>query len=276
MGCPCEVLVDECEESVARDAVRIAEEEALRIERKFSRYRDDNVVHRINSAQGEAVEVDEETARLIDFAANLTAASDGAFDITSGILRKAWRFDGGDHVPRAGEIRALLERVGWHRVTWERPWLVLEPDMQIDFGGVGKEYAVDRAVRLVAQAQPGLGVLVNFGGDLAVCGVRHGNRPWSVGIEAANRSGQAVETIGVRAGGIATSGDARRFVQHAGRRYSHILDARTGWPVEGAPHAITVLGKTCTEAGTLTTLASLKGHDAGTFLAATGARFWLQ
>jgi thiamine biosynthesis lipoprotein len=148
--------------------------------------------------------------------------------------------------------------------------------MQIDFGGVGKEYAVDRAVRLVAQAQPGLGVLVNFGGDLAICGVRRGNRPWSVGIEAASRSGKAVETIAVRAGGIATSGDAHRFVQHEGRRYSHILDARTGWPVEGAPRAITVLGNTCTEAGTLTTLASLKGEGAGSFLAATGARFWLQ
>jgi len=276
MSCPCEVLVDDCPERTAREVLQIAATEALRIERKFSRYREDNIVHQINTAEGRTVDLDDETSRLIDFAANLTAASEGAFDLTSGILRKAWRFDGGDQVPDESTIRELMTRAGWNRVEWDRPRLTLEPGMQIDFGGIGKEYAVDRAVRLLAAAQPGLGVLVNLGGDLAIGGVRVANRPWTVGIESTRRPDEAIQTVPVRAGGLATSGDSRRFVLRDGRRFSHVLDARTGWPVANAPHSITVLGRTCTEAGTLTTLALLKGSDAQPFLTATGSRFWLQ
>jgi thiamine biosynthesis lipoprotein len=148
--------------------------------------------------------------------------------------------------------------------------------MQIDFGGIGKEYAVDRAVRLLAAAHPALGVVVNLGGDLAVAGMRQANRCWAIGIEPVDGTTEPVETLALRAGALATSGDSRRFVQRGGRRYSHILDARTGWPVEQAPRSVTVLARTCTEAGTLSTLAALKGGDAGRFLAATQAKHWLQ
>ncbi|MDH3536063.1 MAG: FAD:protein FMN transferase, partial [Gammaproteobacteria bacterium] len=103
MASPCEVLI-ECDRTTqARGLIAIAQQEAERIEHKFSRYRDDNIVHRINSG-GERIAVDEETARLLDFAQNCYDLSDGWFDITSGILRRAWRFGDGAQIPGKNAI----------------------------------------------------------------------------------------------------------------------------------------------------------------------------
>jgi thiamine biosynthesis lipoprotein len=275
MACPCEVIVDTDDRVEAAAAVAIAEREAVRVERKFSRYRDDNIVHRINHSDGRAVAVDAETARLLDYAATCHAISDGQFDITSGVLRRVWTFDGGDRVPEPAAIAGALALVGWHRVRWEGRGLTLLPGMEIDLGGLGKEYAVDRAAGLVAEATRAP-ALLNFGGDLCARGPRRAGRPWSVGVDDPGRTGSAiVERIELIRGGLATSGDARRFVRHQGRRLGHILDPRTGWPVEGAPHSVTVLGPTCLEAGTLSTLACLKGPGAREFLEEQGETFWI-
>jgi thiamine biosynthesis lipoprotein len=278
MASPCEVLVESGEEQVARAVATAALGVASRIEGKFSRYRDDNIVARINRAAGQPVEVDEETANLLDFAARVHELSDGLFDITSGVLRGAWTFDGQSRVPSDDEIAPLLALVGWQRVSWQRPRLTLLPGMQIDFGGVGKEYAVDQAllaVRAITQAP----VLVNFGGDLAISGPRADGGPWRVGIESIAvpaGTGQADRLVGLSAGALATSGDTYRYVNANGERLSHILDPRSGMPVRGAPRSITVAAPTCTHAGMLTTLAMLKGPDAEDFLRREGVRHWVQ
>lgn len=278
MACPCEVLIENTTEGDARTLVDAVAHSAWRIEQKFSRYRADNVVHHINTSNGRAVSVDEETARLLDFASTLTTLSEGRFDITSGVLRKAWTFDGGDRVPSREQIEALLSNVGWHKVTWNRAALELQlqPGMQIDFGGIGKEYAVDNAARLARSLAPDLGCLVNFGGDVAVLKQRKDGQPWLVGIESATRPGTAECIVHLHHGALATSGDARRYVLRAGQRYSHILDARTGWPVLAAPRSITVAAETCTQAGTLTTLAMLQGSGAEEILRTSGMKYWIQ
>jgi thiamine biosynthesis lipoprotein len=117
---------------------------------------------------------------------------------------------------------------------------------------------------------------VNFGGDVAVARERSDGQPWRVGIETTHQAGAAARIIELRRGGLATSGDTRRFVLHEGQRLGHILDARTGWPVRDAPHAVTVAADTCTQAGALTTLAMLEGANARAFLKSTGAKYWLQ
>jgi len=278
MACPCEVLIDDISAEIAQRVLDCVSGCAWRIERKFSRYRDDNIVHRINTSNGQPTLVDDETARLLDFAATLTALSAGSFDITSGILRRAWTFDGGTQVPKQTDIDSLLLRVGWHRVRWDRRTLQLQlqPGMQLDFGGIGKEYAVDTAAGLVDGVAPGLGCVVNFGGDVAVVNERHDRQAWRIGIEDAERTGSPMQVIPLTHGALATSGDSRRYVLHEGRRYSHILDARTGWPVRQAPRSITVAAATCTQAGTLTTLAMLQGAQAESFLRSSGATYWLQ
>ncbi len=276
MGSPCEVLV-ECEsEAWARGIANAVAECAWRIEAKYSRYRGDGVVRTINSANGRAVTVDDETANLLDFSMLVHELSGGMFDITSGVLRRAWRFDGGRRAPTRAEVDALLPLVGWSKVRWERPRIRLLPGMQIDFGGIGKEYAVDQATKIAASLCDDA-VLVNFGGDLAVTRARDAQRPWLVGIEAADAAhGLAEKLIELRAGALATSGDTYRFVESGGKRLPHILDPRDGRPVSDAPRSVTVAAPTCTQAGMLTTLAMLKGPGAEDFLAAERVRHWIQ
>lgn len=280
MASDCEILLDHNDFSAAASQLEAAAAEARRIEQKFSRYRDDNIVHRINHAQGEAVTVDEETARLIDFATTLHQLSDGAFDITSGVLRRAWKFDGSDRVPAATDVQALLPLVGWHRVQWHNPVLTLPAGMEIDLGGIGKEYAVDRVFSLLA-GMTDAALLVNFGGDLRARGPRRNGSAWQVGIEKPddeNHNGEktAVQTVSLLNGGLATSGDARRFLRRDGIRYGHILDPRTGWPVQGGPRSATVLAADCVQAGMYATLTLLSGADAEAFLGAQdNIRSWL-
>lgn len=273
MASPCELHVATTDRQTAECALAVAAAEAARIEAKYSRYRRGNVVHAINEACGRTVTLDEETARLIDYAQALYALSDGKFDVTSGVLREVWRFDGGSRVPDSAAVRALLGRIGWQHVRWERPRLTLPSGMQVDLGGIGKEYAVDRAAAAIEHIAPRS--LLNFGGDLRALGPPDSGQPWIVGIEApSGEPGAAAPRIELTRGGLATSGDARRFVLHDGKRLGHILDPRTGWPVEGAPRSVTVAAPTCCEAGMLATFAMLHGAQAESFLAAQGVASW--
>jgi len=275
MASPCEVLVDTDDEAAALAATTAARDEASRIECKFSRYRADNVVHAINHAEGRPVAVDEETAGLLDYAAICHEISEGRFDITSGVLRRTWTFDGREHAPDGGAIAAALALVGWARATWRERTLTLPAGMELDLGGIGKEYAVDRAATRVAEVTDAA-CLVNFGGDLRASGPRRGGRPWLVGVEDPAAPGAGPERrLELARGALATSGDARRFLFVNGRRLGHILDPRTGWPVAGAPRSVTVMACSCIEAGTLATLAILRGPLAASFLEEQGVQHWL-
>lgn len=275
MASPNEVLMDVDSRADAEALLRIAVDETRRIERKFSRYRDDNIVHRINHAGGERILVDAETADLLDFAERCHALSEGRFDITSGVLRRVWRFDGSDRIPEQQRIEATLRFVGWNRVRWARPYLTLQPGMEIDLGGLGKEYAVDRSAALMARFRAA-GLLVNYGGDLYVTGTRRDGTPWTVGIDDPAATGRgSLGRIRLERGGLTTSGDARRFLLRDGVRYGHILDPMTGWPVAGAPRSVTVVADTCMEAGVLSTIAMLQGSRAEEFLQAQQVPYWL-
>ncbi|QQR73209.1 MAG: FAD:protein FMN transferase [Holophagales bacterium] len=275
MASPCSVLVDTDDREEATALVAIAAEEARRVERKFSRYRDDSVVHQIHLAGGRPVCVDEETAQLLHYAATCWELSGGRFDITSGVLRRIWSFDGGTQIPSARAIGECLALVGWSKVGWSDPELTLPAGMEIDFGGLGKEYAVDRVAALLA-ARSSASTVVNFGGDLCVGHLRRGGRTWSIGIDDPERSGRAaLVRLDLACAGLATSGDARRFVRWRGKRLGHILDPRTGWPVQGAPRSVTVVARSCLEAGTLSTLAYLQGSGARSFLEEQQVRFWI-
>jgi thiamine biosynthesis lipoprotein len=270
MASPCEVLLVGVTEAQAVRSVQQVADEAWRVEMTFSRYRDDNLICRINSANGRTVTVDAELAGLLDYSATLFALSDGAFDITSGVLRRAWTFDGSDHVPDKSEIKALRPLIGWDKVEWKKPELTLKPGMEIDLGGIGKEYAVDRcADQLLAEGIRG--GLVNFGGDIRVLGPQHDGTAWQIGVEKVTPR-DTLPVVQLKSGAVATSGDARRYVIRNGRRYGHILDPRTGYPVDGAPRSVTVIDQTCTQAGLLATLAMLQGVRAERFLPTQGVR----
>jgi thiamine biosynthesis lipoprotein len=281
MASPCEVLLDGPSRERAERLVEVAATEVRRIERKFSRYRDGSIVQAINRSGGAPVRVDDETARLLDFADHGFRLSDGLFDVTSGVLRRAWTFDGSDRLPSREQVDRLRSLIGWEKVRWSPPEIALAPGMEIDFGGIGKEFAVDRALGLVMEAMGGASsgaasagaALVNLGGDLRVSGPRVSGAPWLVGVEDPAAPGAALWRVELFEGALATSGDARRYLERDGVRYSHILDPRTGWPVAGAPRSVTILADSCTQAGFLATLAMLKGAGAEEFLDGEGVTY---
>ena len=274
MGSPCEAIIDSDEASVAQAIGESVEAEARRIEEKFSRYRADSAVAAINACAGETCVLDDETADLIDYADVCYTLSDGLFDITSGVLRRVWKFDGSDGVPTPSQVEDVLSFVGWPKAEWKRPELRLRPGMEIDLGGIGKEYAVDCAIAKLLE-RGDAPVLVNFGGDLRVTRRRRGDQFWRAAIESVTVQGTADGILMFSEGALATSGDARRFLVKDGVRFSHILDPRSGWPVQHPPRSVTVAAASCTEAGMFSTLAMLHGAEAEAFLQAQGVQAWV-
>ena len=274
MASPCEVLIETDDAQLASKITEIAASEAWRIEQKFSRYRDDNILYQIHHAEGKQVEVDEELSLLLDFAQQCYQLSDGLFDISSGVLRRIWTFDCSDNIPTHKQSKTLLQSIGWHKITWQPPFITVPKGMEIDLGGLGKEYAVDKAGKLAAEAtaQP---VLINFGGDLLATKTPLSRDAWHVGVEAIGGSDKT-GLIKIKAGGIATSGDENRYLERDGKRYSHVLNPKTGRSVTDAPKSITVAAPSCIEAGFLSTLAMLHGKEAKSFLQAQGVLFWIQ
>ena len=286
MACTAEVQVYAPDAAAARTAVNAAQAEVARIEAKYSRYRDDSVLTAINRAAGSApVAIDAETAALLDYADACWRQSGGLFDITSGVLRQVWDFKRGV-LPEPGALAAVLARIGWERVRRVAgggggsssgsigssgdcdggSTIALEAGMEIDFGGIGKEYAADRAAAVAMAAGIRHG-LVNLGGDLRVIGPHPDGRAWSIGIMHPRDTTRTIAHLQLREGGLATSGDYERFFIRDGQRYCHILNPRTGRPVAG-PQSVSVIAPLCTVAGSCATIAMLNEDGAADYLRA--------
>ena len=261
MGSPCELHLHGPDAAETRRVAASVIADVQRLERRYSRYRDDSLTSAINRVAAVAgrCEVDAETAALLDYADTCYRESDGSFDITSGVLRRAWTFENAC-APEPEAIAALLDRVGWDKVVWKRPFLSFgRPGMEIDFGGIGKEYAADRAAALCLDAGIRSG-LINLGGDVRVIGPLPDGDPWRIGIRDPERPEALLGGVLMTGGALATSGDYARFLRIDGRRYGHILDPRTGWPVLGLV-SVSVIAASCLVAGSLSTIAMLKGRD---------------
>lgn len=273
MASPCELLLPIMDHMAAWELGMLVAREAWRVEQKYSRYRDDSVLAWIHRNRGTQIEVDEETTSLLNFASQCFELTEGRFDITSGILRRVWKFDGSSRIPEPAAVAALLPSVGFDKLKWHAPQLLLPAGMELDFGGFGKEYAVDRAYDRLAACRSAP-FLINFGGDLrANRSPPHG--PWQVGIERPGTEQEAAMVLELQHGALTTSGDSRRFLLKDGIRYGHILDPQTGWPVPNSPRSVTVAASSCTEAGLISTLAMLQGSGAQAFLEEQAVRHWL-
>jgi len=274
MASPCEIIAaGACDGPELDRLISLAVAEVHRIEHTWSCYRPESVVSRINAAAGTGTptEVDTETAQLLDFAGQLHALSDGLFDVTSGVLRRAWNFQSGV-LPKQADIDALLPLVGWHQVKWA-PWTpgcgprsisLPRAGMQLDFGGFGKEYAADRAAGVLMQAGIVHG-LVNLGGDMRVMGPRPDGSAWHIGIQHPRDAQGVIANLALTQGALATSGDYERHMVIQGKRYAHVLDPRTGWPVSHW-QSVSVMAPLCVAAGAMATIALLKEADGLAFL----------
>jgi thiamine biosynthesis lipoprotein len=270
MGSRCEIRLYSSSEAEAAAVARLAMADVLRLEAKYTRYRDDSLTAAINRAGaiGGAIEVDAETAGLLDYAATCFEQSDGLFDLTSGVLREAW----GPRcraLPDPEVLERLLRRVGWDKLRWSRPRLEFGVvGMELDFGGVVKEYAADRAAVICAAVGARHG-LVDLGGDVKIIGGHPDGGAWSVGIQHPRHADGVMATLQVTRGAIATSGDYERYLEIDGKRYGHILSPRTGMPVHGLAGA-SVFAQECIVAGSATTIAMLMGARGPAWLEEVG------
>jgi thiamine biosynthesis lipoprotein len=260
MGSFCEIqLFDESRIRVKNVVNQLAEEVA-RLEKKYSRFREDSFLTEINSSAGNklGLAIDDETQSLFDHALNCFEQSDGLFDITAGALNKIWDFKKAI-VPSQAQIDVARAHVGLNKLSCKDSHIHLPRDMQIDFGGIVKEYAADSVARLARS----LGVehgLVNLGGDFSVIGSQPGNKPWAVGISSPVSESGVMAKIELNDGGLASSGDYERFFMHEGKRYSHILNPMTGWPSNGL-RAVSIAANLCSVAGSAATIAMLKDES---------------
>jgi len=263
MAGPCEVQLAADNDSQAIQFAQLAIDEVKRIERKYSRYDEQSVLSAINRSTGQkGLRVDQETKSLIAYAQQLFKDSDGLFDITSGILREAWDFKTGK-LPGKKALSDMLPKVGMHHLLMTGDQLSLSCG-EIDFGGFGKEYAADRAARTLKEN----GVehaLVNLSGDIHAIGTKPDGQPWQIGIQHPRDSRRMLAEVPLSAGGLATSGDYMRYMQIGSQRYCHVLNPKTGWPVDYW-QSVTVIAPTTLLAGSLSTLVMLKEAEGLTIL----------
>ena len=229
------------------------QDELERLESKYSRFRKDSLLSQINL--GKEVNIDNETISLLEHAFNCFEQSEGLFDITAGRLNSLWDFKK-KKVPPQEEISFALSVTDFSKVSWNNGILSMPAGMNIDFGGIVKEYAADTLAVLAKKFGVRYG-LINLGGDIAIVGNKPDGIAWKVGITDPRGTETKIASIDIYSGGLATSGDYKRYFIYEGKRYSHILNPKTGFPCAGL-RAVSVAANLCTVAGSIATIAMLK------------------
>lgn len=274
MGSACELVLvgPEPLDDLARMA-GAAISEVQRIEHKYSRYRVDSIVSRINQAAGhQAVDCDDETWNLFSYADQLFQLSEGLFDITAGVLRKAWNFKQ-PFLPSASQVEQLCQLIDWKSCQRDQHQFYLPvAGMEIDFGGFGKEYAADRAAMILESFGLQHGY-VNLGGDIRFLGPKLDGSSWNIGIQHPRQRHQLVASIPLQQGGLATSGDYEKYFELNGKRYCHVLNPKTGMPVQYWA-SISVVAPNSIMAGSYSTIAMLFEERAIDFLQASELKYF--
>jgi FAD:protein FMN transferase len=237
-------------------------------EARYSRFLSDSLIGRINLAAGSHwVDVDPETDALLSLCQEMVFFTRGVFDPTSLPLIRLWNWKAKPPVvPGTEAIRQAQELVGWRKIQ-RRPGGIFLPQkgMCLDLGGIGKEYAVDRVLMLALDR--GIhDVLVDFGADVRVHGQPPEKGAWHIGLENPQKPGHVWVGLAISNHAVATSGDYLRHFVHQGKRYGHIIDPRTGHPVDNGVLSVSVIAPHCTFAGILSTAVCVLGPQEGAAL----------
>lgn len=270
MGSPCEILLHGAAPGILVETAKWVEAEALRLEHKYSRFRSDSLIGQINARAGSGcwTRLDEETRQLLAYADHCYHLSEGAFDVTSGSLRALWH-SGRETIPTPSEIELALSYVGWTKVEWRSDEVRLPiKEMELDLGGVVKEYAADTIIE-GCLSRGVLSGLVNLGGDIRCIGQHPDGSPWPVSVKHPFQPG-AIAKLLLEDRAIASSGGYERFIEIEGKRFAHVIDPRNGWPVDGLA-AVSVLADKAIVAGSLATIGMLLGVSGLEFLDNSGA-----
>ena len=250
----------------AKGAMTAAIEEMARIEDIASEWQASSDLSRINASSGEPVEVPPELLEILARAAEVSAASEGLFDVSFYSVGRLWSFRPGAKPPSAEAIAAALPAVDWRAIELDRERNTVrltKPGVGIGLGAIAKGYAVDRAAAKLHEAGFD-NHIVEAGGDTKVSGSK-GETSWRVGVQDPERDAGQVGYIPVRNEAVVTSGNYKRFFDWEGVRYTHILDPRTGWPipVERSPKSVTLVAANATDADAYCTAVSVMPPEEG-------------
>lgn len=249
-----------------REAVRQAFEAIQEADRLMSNYRADSEVSKLNQAGYKGAAVGPEVLSVLTRAYQVSELTDGAFDITVAPLIQLWGLNG--ETPRTAlpsdqEIERVRKLVDFRSVTIvENRVRFNQVDMRIDLGGIAKGYAVDRAVEVLRENNIAH-AMVNAGGDLYCLGGRDHFSGWKVGIRHPRQLKEIIRVLEIKDKAMATSGDYERFVQIKGTRYSHIINPKTGRPVDNGVVSVTVLAGDSMTADALATGVFVLGAEKG-------------
>ena len=271
MGSTVELKFYSPSEELFHQVVNACVERTKEIDRLFSNYRDDSVLAEVNRNAGvRPVSVPGEFLRLVLTSVSYSEITGGAFDITIGSLFELWRTEtASGRLPEKSRIRDALGCTGFRKIKIDetRSQVFLDTDcVRLDFGAIGKGYAVDEMVKIARQNGITRG-LVNFGGNIYAMDTPTGKKFWDVGVRKPGSGNEIISNIDLTNKGVATSGDYERYFEHGGKRYSHIIDPRTGWPA-GDVTSVVAISETATEADVFSTAVSVLGLP--------GARMFVQ
>lgn len=240
--------------------------EITRIENLISEWKPGTQVSEINRNAGiKPVRVDREVFDLTRRAIAYSEQSQGAFDISIAAMDQVWVFDGSmTEMPSPEAIRKSVEKVGYRNIVLDSTnstvYLALK-DMKIGFGSIGKGYAADKGRELM-QSLGVQGGIVNASGDLSAWGVQPDNKPWKIGISNPFKPGKILKVFRIKEASVATSGSYEKYAEIDGRRYSHIIDPKTGYPSTGLT-SVTVTGPSAEFANALSTSVMVLGEKEG-------------
>jgi thiamine biosynthesis lipoprotein len=246
-------------QAAAASALRAAEAELRQVEAEMSRYIEASALSRLNRADpGSPHAVPAALLDLLHTSHQLHRRTHGAFDVTCGPLLDLWQAAAERaEVPTEAQVRAARRASNWQALKLGAGWITKQAaTVQLDLGGIAKGHGIDRAVQAMRNAGM-TGGLVDVGGDLRVFGTPPGKGQWQVAVQNPLGPGTIVN-LALRAGAVCTSGSYHRHVTIGGRRFSHILDPRTGWPARGVA-STTVLAANATLADGWATALSVLG-----------------
>ena len=267
MGSTLQLSAWTTDEAAAQAAFSEVFAEFDRLESLLSVWRPGSDVIRLNDAAGEApVPISADTRAVLLAARQASEFTQGKFDITFGALADVWKFDHDqdNRVPSADEIRARLPLVDYQQVVVDEPpgtAFIRRRGMRVHLGGIGKGYAIDRAVALLRQ-RGFANFMIQAGGDLYVAGLNNG-QPWTLGIrDPRGPAARVFATIEMGDGTFSTSGDYERFFLRNGRRYHHLLDPNVGEPAR-LTRSVTILSNSALLADALSTGVFVLGPEQG-------------
>ena len=219
-------------------AVAQALEEARRLDQMLSNYQPDSEWSQVNRlAASRPVHVSEELFRLLSACVQYSRESEGAFDITVGPLMKVWGFyKGSGHLPHRAEVRGALGSVGYQNILLDSTAQTVRfarEGVEMDPGGIGKGYAVDRMADLLRQSGVRRALVSAAGSSIYAIGTPPGQPGWPANIKNPKDTSRSVAAVMLKDESMSTSGNYEKFFHAEGRLYSHIMDPRTGYPSMG-------------------------------------------